>query len=56
MKKVIIKNLQATPITYQLFIKKDQKLKGEKENEPLKEKGIRKVSYIQIESRNRERS
>ncbi len=43
MKKVIIKNLQATPITYRLFIKKDQKWKGEKENEPSTKKGLGKL-------------
>jgi hypothetical protein len=48
MKKVIIKNLQATPITYQLFITKDQKLKGEKENEPLKKKGLRKFLIFKL--------
>jgi len=48
MKKVIIKNLQATPIIYQLFITKDQKLKGEKENEPLKKKGLRKFLIFKL--------
>jgi hypothetical protein len=48
MKKVIIKNLQATPITYQLFIKKDQKWKGEKENEPLKKKGLGKFLIFKL--------
>jgi hypothetical protein len=48
MKKVIIKNLQTTPITYQRFIKKDKKLKGEKENEPLKKKGLGKFIIFKL--------
>jgi hypothetical protein len=48
MNKVIIKNLQAAPITHQLFIKKDKKLKGEKENEPLKKKGLGKFLVFNL--------
>jgi len=48
MKKVIIKNLQATPITYQLFIKKDQKWNGEKENEPSTKKGLGKFLIFKL--------
>ncbi len=48
MKKVIIKNLQATPITYRLFIKKDQKWKGEKENEPSTKKGLGQFLVLKL--------